>query len=446
MSQNICRIPAVALAEFEKKANELSKKSGGYITLFPMGSEVIDGIKYVDVYVEGEFPKFQGWKFIAQIVRNKEKMIFTNVAKNANIDFDMYSSEEICFRCDHCHVRRKRNVLYIIENENTGERMVIGSTCVKPFFGGLTPEKLAAFFENFRKLEKKIREVSENPKKFLDSYFPVSKKVFLSIRMYYTDFQILTSSIKEDEIYDVFCRFWNNVPEKYSDVLSRFLVLYGCDVRSVTNAVRTLIDEGVYRTNDKNISNILRTASQTFLIVCRMIVSNNLDDYTHPTLISEEQLRDIAKLIDIPYVEFVIPEKTLYVKFREKASLLGKKGGYYEPIAKKGEEIDTLAVCTRMFYPRYGDLKWSKGYAFLTEDGHKLTVFGLNVKGNRIARKIAKEDFSKSYIDVVDLNPEGIFRIRGKVSSTNEYKGEISTILSITDLEVSLHEDGSKRE
>jgi hypothetical protein len=87
--------------------------------------------EYLTVTVRGEVPVLAGWKVIASYFWD-----------GAGYKEYRYSYEEIPanwanngLRCDHCLTNRRRNVVFALRNEETGETKAIGSTCLTQFTG-----------------------------------------------------------------------------------------------------------------------------------------------------------------------------------------------------------------------------------------------------------------------------------------------------------------------
>jgi len=89
-------------------------------------------VKYVDLTIHHDIPtlKEKGYEFLATISHKHDtKTIFNNTDENF---FEM----EIDFlHCDHCNIRRERNIVSLFRKIKTGKLVQIGSTCVKEYFG-----------------------------------------------------------------------------------------------------------------------------------------------------------------------------------------------------------------------------------------------------------------------------------------------------------------------
>jgi hypothetical protein len=87
-------------------------------------------VTMVDVAITGEAPKFGGWTFLARVDRVGESFTLATAPGVEHV-----SREGITLgTCDHCSTNRARKTTYIMGNE-AGERVQVGSTCIKDFIG-----------------------------------------------------------------------------------------------------------------------------------------------------------------------------------------------------------------------------------------------------------------------------------------------------------------------
>jgi len=83
---------------------------------------------------------FEGWRFIAtlqhlptgeNIIRSiSDKFHIPKQYRNAGPD------------CHHCMIKRYRKDTYLVRNDTTGEVIQVGSTCIKDFLGGNSPDNI----------------------------------------------------------------------------------------------------------------------------------------------------------------------------------------------------------------------------------------------------------------------------------------------------------------
>lgn len=138
----------ISPADFEatsakiRKINDRAKKRGftGSITLTAERVEVASkddyGFDRVDVWFDveltGEPPRYNGWTFVATLDWDEHAGLIVRTAPGADpID---RSSLNQGF-CDHCKTNRQRNNTYLVHNDETGQQLQVGSTCIKDFLG-----------------------------------------------------------------------------------------------------------------------------------------------------------------------------------------------------------------------------------------------------------------------------------------------------------------------
>jgi hypothetical protein len=84
----------------------------------------------VDVTISGEAPKHAGWTFLARVDRVGESFTLATAPGVEHV-----SREGLTLgTCTHCGTNRARKTTYVLANE-TGERVQVGSTCIKDFLG-----------------------------------------------------------------------------------------------------------------------------------------------------------------------------------------------------------------------------------------------------------------------------------------------------------------------
>lgn len=124
----------------------------------------LNGItKYIE-FTEIELninPCINGWNVIVQIrqLENGHNLI-TRCNVPYKKEYDNYITSEI--HCEHCKQNRRRKTAYILENES-GQTMIVGSTCLEEFTGGLDASVTAQCFEllnNIREIEGKCSDYS----------------------------------------------------------------------------------------------------------------------------------------------------------------------------------------------------------------------------------------------------------------------------------------------
>lgn len=123
-----------------------------------------DGTPYKRLYVRcsygGEAIAYNGWVLMAHIEHpNKESSViesvhisessFRKIQANMQFPFDLHTSLHLATSkgsyCNHCNRHSPRNDSWVIGNPETGEIFQVGRSCMKDFFGNVSPEKLANY-------------------------------------------------------------------------------------------------------------------------------------------------------------------------------------------------------------------------------------------------------------------------------------------------------------
>lgn len=100
-------------------------------------------VEVCDIDVEAHF-KYNGWKALGMVQR-KDGIIQCYFDNDTLIS--QYKNTD--FHCDHCRKRVHRNSIVVLENES-GERKIVGTSCVKEFTNGLDGNLIALFNEYTR--------------------------------------------------------------------------------------------------------------------------------------------------------------------------------------------------------------------------------------------------------------------------------------------------------
>jgi hypothetical protein len=99
---------------------------------------------YLYVTVEGERPQIKDWEFVATIDHTDELNIIRGVPGAGDIPVRYRKSLPIC---DHCKTTRRRTETFVLRNVNTEEYKQVGRNCLADFFGGDSPQEMAAYLE-----------------------------------------------------------------------------------------------------------------------------------------------------------------------------------------------------------------------------------------------------------------------------------------------------------
>ena len=124
-----------------EKINAIASKKGLSGRLTVDATEVtvkrdVAGIEVSEVRWEtkitGEPPRHNGWVFLASL-EWIETGVITRNAPGAKVMVDRDALKP--GHCDHCGYNRRRKTTYVVLNEETGEQVQVGSTCLKDFLG-----------------------------------------------------------------------------------------------------------------------------------------------------------------------------------------------------------------------------------------------------------------------------------------------------------------------
>lgn len=99
-------------------------------------------IKHVKVLVDGEAPKFNGWKFVARLEHLPEGSL-AYCAPNEECPEEFRHGGPVC---QHCNLARKRKDTYVLKHDS-GDFKQVGSDCIADFLGHKDPAALAAAAE-----------------------------------------------------------------------------------------------------------------------------------------------------------------------------------------------------------------------------------------------------------------------------------------------------------
>lgn len=102
---------------------------------------VKEKIYFYEVEVVGQAPKLEGWDFVAKIEHELEGNFVLAFGRDVPEIYRTASPE-----CNHCNQDRNRSVTYVLQNES-GEYVQVGSTCLRDFTGANDPHKKAALLE-----------------------------------------------------------------------------------------------------------------------------------------------------------------------------------------------------------------------------------------------------------------------------------------------------------
>jgi hypothetical protein len=86
---------------------------------------------FYNTRVTGTAPSYGGFTFLARIDRVGDSFTIANAPGVEHVERSLVHPGE----CDHCGMNRQRNNTYLVRNDETGETVNVGSTCIKDFLG-----------------------------------------------------------------------------------------------------------------------------------------------------------------------------------------------------------------------------------------------------------------------------------------------------------------------
>ena len=111
---------------------------------------------FILVKVEGEAPGLEGWKMTA-VVDMTDDPHLVHVMGDAKVAPALHTVEN---RCDHCGFNRGRNKLVEVKH-TSGERKLVGTTCLADFLGHDSPTSLASWAELIFELDDFVSDFEE---------------------------------------------------------------------------------------------------------------------------------------------------------------------------------------------------------------------------------------------------------------------------------------------
>ena len=296
------------------------------------------------------------------------------------------------FHCDHCHKKVHRNSVVILENES-GERKVVGTSCVKEFTGGLDGKLIAEVNDYMNILKKKSSELNS----LMDS---------------------------ED---DAACEFFkNNGVQTYNvvDIVSaakRIIDKYGYVSSGNVNATWKYImcEYDVHKVEEEAINAI------------KWIKSLSEDEIN-----KSSYLFNIRQIIDAEYCTgrhfgFLASLIPSYSKSEYKRLLDSKNGNtkVSNYVGNVGDKINVKATYLNSY--NY-DTQFGSSYIHLfVDDNGNIFKWSTNSKLEFIL-KDSNSKLSQSYC----LDKGAIIQLTGKIKDHSEYRGQKQTVLTRCKYEV----------
>ena len=186
-------IPEDNLEPLTKKVTSLNKKAvkNGLVPLLLTVGDVVETViekdgnrpnyieRHYPVSISGEWPSVNGWKCIAKI-DHRDGINLIAIYD----DKDVSKWRERKPTCDHCGHNKIKVNSYLIENEETGEILQIGKTCIKDYIKG-DPKVMLSMMTWVRTIEDELEKDFSGGT--FDPYYDVlevAKASALSIRKY----------------------------------------------------------------------------------------------------------------------------------------------------------------------------------------------------------------------------------------------------------------------
>ena len=167
--QNTYMIPIQYFDLMNQRLKKLNKKAEK-LNLEPIKVKILDTVMY-EIDDEGtEIPSYK-----VEIEQEEEIVIngyrfMGKLEKNVG-DTYIYKGEEgvpkeqkKIIACQHCNTNRKRKFYYVLKNENTGEFINVGKSCLKDFTGHMDADRIASFYQDIKMF------IEENCEDLYESY------------------------------------------------------------------------------------------------------------------------------------------------------------------------------------------------------------------------------------------------------------------------------------
>lgn len=141
--RTIFLIPEAHMPRLEREVAKLSKKAQKWhdwsFDLLIIGFQFRDErngskTKLLEVCLDVETIKIDGWRFLARIDHSNETGNVLRVVPNVGVAVDQ-RFRSASPNCEHCNHKRKRRDTFVLFNETTEEYKQVGSTCLVDFLG-----------------------------------------------------------------------------------------------------------------------------------------------------------------------------------------------------------------------------------------------------------------------------------------------------------------------
>ena len=118
--------------------------------------------KKAEITIVGKPPKIAGWTFIATVepieTETGDEKNLINKMPGTPVEVPVEYRTASMFQCDHCHTKRQRNEIFVIQHDN-GEFRVVGRQCIKDFMGyHASPEGLVRMAQEWSNFVAEVRD------------------------------------------------------------------------------------------------------------------------------------------------------------------------------------------------------------------------------------------------------------------------------------------------
>lgn len=108
-------------------------------------------LQVVDYTLTGQAPVVGDYTFLAKVEFEDAGILLKETPGNTIIIDQRFRNTDR--HCDHCNAARRRNEVFVLQNNVTGEQVQVGRTCLRDYTGIDTPEHVMnryKFFQQFR--------------------------------------------------------------------------------------------------------------------------------------------------------------------------------------------------------------------------------------------------------------------------------------------------------
>jgi hypothetical protein len=172
------KIAAYRLPEFEKKIQAFNKKAtkwglplisyaeqSRYVkTIVQVVGQDEEGraienkfeLEFIKMEVTGATPKVGGWFVHSRVEPSGEPNVnYVYTQKNCEPVEKLRTTAMIC---EHCNHKRGRSMVFLLQNEQTGEQKLVGKSCLKDFLPDVGIENLLSYLGSIPAVEEDMDE------------------------------------------------------------------------------------------------------------------------------------------------------------------------------------------------------------------------------------------------------------------------------------------------